>query len=120
MYLCVWVCHFVVRQTPSSLYIQEGPSASVYLQCPPQSGHTIHSAGILKTPCEWSLHKQTVSVVPVQKWKRKSVGKPSSFSQYHLLNLPRFCPLPESELHPLVFSCLLWFKVPREKQEENF
>ena len=48
------------------------------------------------------------------------MGKPSSFSQYHSLILPKFCPLPESELClSLALSCLLWFKVPRERQEER-
>lgn len=48
------------------------------------------------------------------------MGKPSSFSQYHLLILPKFSPLLESELRPsLAFSRLLWFRVLREKQEER-
>lgn len=58
----------------------------------------------------------------LSRWRSggKSLGKPSSFSQYHSLILPKFSPLPESELClSLALSCLLWFKVPREKQEER-
>lgn len=103
--LCLWLCNDV----PPLFIIY---SWSLLRACLPQIPTWKHLVNGIWTSKQWVLSR----------WRSggKSLGKPSSFSQYHSLILPKFSPLPESELClSLALSCLLWFKVPREKQEER-